>query len=205
MPGRTAVSHLVKRSHTLTGTKVGIDMGLASVILKHIRYKATSGCIHVSERARIRLQSGKRIYAKQFYWREILGVRASKIDTHMERACAPIEGYKCMNPDHILVKHTRQMLSELLFAFTQCEGDTENKYDMNCAMKNSQDDSGVVSETTLWRNHASATEEVVICESDLPFTVDQVTETPPIVDYFSLLPAQKLISITELRKVNIAS
>lgn len=201
MPHRTAVSHLLKRSSTLTGDKVGIDMGLASVILKHIRYKAITGCIYVSERARIRTKSGKRVYAKQFYWQEVLGIRAYKLDAHMERTCAEVTGFKCMNPDHILLKHTNQVLSCLLSSFAQSVEDKAMKSDG----KKPHDGGGSVTEDTLWCNHSGATEELVIWEDELPLSMEDETETPQIVDYFSLLPTQALSSISQLRKVNIAS
>lgn len=211
----------VKPGVALTHDVSCIDMGLEAVILKHIRYKQHSDCIHISERARVRLPNDKRVYVKQLYLKHVLGICARRFDMHMKRTCTAVRGFECMNPAHIILTHSDICLTHMLRTLN-----ASVKSDiMNSGASRAGGDPGVMlqhkaktcdvggggavavipTEETLWQNHDGATEEIVISDEDLPTTMEEETETPTIVDYFCLLPERKFGAITSTRTVNIAS
>lgn len=158
--------------------------GVAAAILKHVQYKGCGGCIHVRKTARVRLNDGRRVYATQAYWEQLVGVTARRIDAYMRRSCSERAGFVCMNPAHISHAETGESASALITRlWEQRDGGK-----LKATSLSGKKDAKAVTEETLWQNRADATEELVIDVEDIPESIEAEVPAWRILDYFNLTP-----------------
>src|SRR3569832_1008574 len=156
------------------------DLGTAAAILKHVEYKDVGACVHVRKTARVRLRDGRRVFATQAYWELVFGLSARRIDAHMRRTCDGRSGVVCMNPVHIVSMHTDETACALIARLWEEQHGVAGTAPCKKVVEDDQD--------RMWRNHAEATEELVIAEEDLPTSMEQELPGWRVMDYFSLLP-----------------
>jgi hypothetical protein len=84
-----------------------------------------------------------------------------------------------MNPEHIVSARTEETACELIARLWKQEHGTGSPPTKKSA---------TYDEDQVWRNHADATEELVIAEEDIPTSMEDEMPEWRVMDYFSLLP-----------------